>query len=95
MGAKAIAWCALIMISIIVVAALYFVMSSGIAFFEHEAKEAVGRLRGEELKAPWLEAVVEQTLRFVKSFIWTIFILLVVALIVSLLVLWLEDVACR
>ena len=95
MGARAIAWCTLIMISLIIVTALYFVTSSGIAFFEHEAKEAVGRLRSAELKAPWLEAVVEQTLRFVKSFIWTIFILLVVALIVSLLVLWLEDVASR
>ena len=39
MGARAIAWCTLIMISLIIVTALYFVTSSGIAFFESEAKD--------------------------------------------------------
>ena len=91
MGARAIAWAVLLAVTTAVVLVACVIISSSLSFFNEEAFKVTSKLDN----APQLRSVVEQTLRFVKSFIWTIFILLVVALIVSLLVLWLEDVASR
>jgi hypothetical protein len=91
LSAKAIAWVALLSICFVVVVGAYLVVSSSLAFFNEEASRL-----GEKLdNAPQLRSIVEQTVRFASSFVWTVFALLVVALFVSLVVLWLESLASR
>ena len=91
MSAKIIAWVALLSVIVVVVLAAYCIISSSLAFFQSEASRVASQLDD----APQLRSVVELTVRFASSFVWTVFALLVVALFVSLAVLWLEDVATR
>jgi hypothetical protein len=74
-----------------VVLVAHCVISSSLAFFQSEASKVVGQLGD----APQLRSVAEGALRFASSFVWTAFVLLVVALFVSLAVLWLEGLASR
>jgi hypothetical protein len=75
----------------VVVVGAHLIISSSMAFFQSEASEVASQLGD----APQLRSVVEQTVRFASSFVWTAFALLVVALFVSLAVLWLESLASR
>jgi ABC-type Na+ efflux pump permease subunit len=90
-SAKAIAWVALLSIVAVVVVGAFLAISSTLSFFNEEASKVASQLDN----APQLRSVVEQTLRFCSSFVWTIFALLLVALGISLLVLRVEDLASR
>jgi amino acid transporter len=88
---RAVAWLVLLSVIAVVVVGAYLVISSTLSFFQGEASKVVGQLDS----APQLRSVLESALQFASSFVWTAFVLLVVALFVSLAVLWLEGLATR
>jgi pantoate kinase len=81
------------LLSVIIAVAVttYLVISSSMAFFEAEASKVASQLDN----APQLRSIMEQTARFASSFVLMVFGLLLLALAISSVVLWLEDVACR
>lgn len=91
LSARAIAWIALISICLVIVSGAYFVMSSSLSFFASEASKVAGQLRD----APQLRNAVESAVQFTTSFVWIAFALLLLALAISLAVLWLESLASR
>jgi hypothetical protein len=88
--ARLIAWCVLLLVVLVVVVGAYFVISSSLALFEQWTSTA---LHG--VKEPSLMNLAWSTLGFVESFVWIVFALLVLALVVSLGVLYLEDLVSR
>jgi len=74
-----------------VILGAYCIISSCLAFFQGEASKVASRLDS----APQLRSAVESTLHFASSFIWTTFALLLLALAVSLIVLWIESSIVR
>jgi len=90
-GLRAVVWFALLLLIAVVVLVAYCVISSSLAFFQSEASKVVGQLDN----APQLRSAVESTLHFASSFMWMVFVLLLLALAVSLIVLWVEDLASR
>jgi hypothetical protein len=90
-SAKAVAWVALLSVIAVVVVGAYLVVSSSVAFFNEEASKVASQLGN----APQLRSVVEQVVRFCSSFIWTVFVLLILTLVASLLILWLESLVVR
>ena len=91
MSAGVIAWCVLLVICFVVVLVACVVISSSLAFFSEEASKVASKLDD----APQLRSIVEQTARFASSFIWMIFMLLVLTLGVCLVVLWIESLVVR
>jgi len=88
---RLVAWVALLSICFAVVVGAYLVISSSLAFFSEEASKVASKLDD----APQLRSIVEQTARFASSFIWMIFMLLVLTLGVCLAVLWIESLVVR
>lgn len=74
-----------------VVLVAYCIISSSLSLFQSEASKLSGQLGD----APQLRSILEGTLRFTTSTIWIVFVLLVLALAISLVVLWLESLATR
>lgn len=91
MSARLVAWVALLAITTAVILVAYVVISSSLGFFESEVSKLAPKLDS----APQLRSVVEDAVRFCSSFVWITFLLLLLALGVCLVVLWLEDLACR
>jgi hypothetical protein len=90
-SARVVAWVVLLAVATAVVLGAYCIISSSLAFFQGEASKVVGQLGD----APQLRSAVESALRFCSSFIWTVFMLLILTLGVCLVVLWLESLATR
>jgi Ca2+/Na+ antiporter len=88
---RVVAWCVLLVVCFVVALAAYVVVSSSLSFFESEASKLAPKLDS----APQLRSIMESTLRFCSSFVWTVFALLLLALAISLLVLWIESLASR
>jgi hypothetical protein len=74
-----------------VVLGAYVVVSSSLNFFESEVSKLAPKLDN----APQLRSVVEDALQFTTSFVWMTFGLLLLALAVSLIVLFIESLASR
>ena len=91
MSARLVAWVALLAITTAVILVAYVVVSSSLAYVESEASKLAPQLGD----APQLRSVVEQTLRFCSSLVWTVFMLLVLTLGVCLVVLWIESLVVR
>jgi amino acid transporter len=88
--ARLIAWCVLLSVVLVVVVGAYLVISSSLALFEQWTSSAL-----QEVKEPSLTGLAWSTLGFVESFVWIVFALLLIALIISLGILYLEDLASR
>jgi hypothetical protein len=91
LSARVVAWVALLSVIAVVVVGAYCIISSSLTFFQGEASKVVGQLGD----APQLRSAVEGALRFATSFIWMVFMLLILTLGVCLVVLWLESLATR
>jgi hypothetical protein len=91
LSARLVAWVALLATCFVVVLAAYYAISSSLAFFQSEASKVASQLGN----APQLRNVVEGALQFTTSFIWTVFMLLALTLVASLLILWLESLVVR
>jgi energy-coupling factor transporter transmembrane protein EcfT len=91
LSARVVAWVALLSICFVVVVGAYCIISSSLTFFQGEASKVVGQLGD----APQLRSAVEDALRFATSFIWMVFMLLILTLMTSLLILLLESLIVR